>query len=104
MTTAAFCLGSDGSILVSTNLDATVPIDVCGNPAHASGGVGGGFDFNYQAGNVTFVAPATAGGKVFEYWYVMLPSQIEQVMSAQVTLYLPAGYTSSNSIIEAFYG
>jgi hypothetical protein len=53
---------------------------------------------------VTFVAPATADGKVFEYWYVMLPSQIEQVMSAQVTLYLPAGYTSSNSIIEAFYG
>jgi hypothetical protein len=103
MTTAAFCLGSDGSILVSTNLDATVPIDVCGNPAHASGGVGGGFQFNYHAGNVTFVAPAAVDGKTFVYGYVILPTGPEQVKSNQLTITLPAGYAPNGSLLEAFY-
>lgn len=68
------------------------------------GGVGGGLYFGYHAGNMTFVAPATAGGEAFEYWYVVLPTQTEQVTSAQLTLYVPAGLASSDSIIEAFYG
>ena len=103
-TTNAFCLGNDGSIFLSTNINATVSIDVCGNPAQVSGGIGGGFNFNYHAGNATFIAPATAGGKAFQYWYVLLPSQQEKVTSTQMTIDLPAGYSSSNSIIEAFYG
>jgi hypothetical protein len=65
------------------------------------GGVGGGLDFNYQAGNVTFEPPATANGMAFEFWYVALPSQTEQVTSNHFIISLPAGYVPVNSLVEA---
>ena len=103
-TTVAFRQGSDGGVFVSTNLNATVSIDICGQPVPVPGGVGGGLDFSYQPGDVTFVAPPTADGMPFKYWYVLLPSEEEQVMSNQLTVDLAAGYVSGNSFVEAFYG
>jgi len=89
---------------VSTNVGVTVSVDICGTEYSVPGGIGGGLSFGYHAGNVTFVAQATADGKAFKYWYVVLASQQEKVTSAQVTLFLPAGYAPGSSIVEAFYG
>ena len=88
---------------MSTNLNTTVSIDICGEPAAVPPGVGGGLDFSYHAGNVTFVAPTTVDGRAFVSWYVILPSGPEQVMSTQLTITLPAGYAPSDAQLEAFY-
>lgn len=68
------------------------------------GGAGGGLDFSYGVGAVTLVAPSTADGKAFQYWYVFLPSEQEKVLSDQLAIYLPAGLGFDDAIIEAFYG
>jgi hypothetical protein len=72
--------------------------------AQVPGGVGGRLDFMYEPGNATLVAPTTVGGMRFEFWYVVLPSQQEKMVSNQFSIYLPAGFAPGNSFIEAFYG
>jgi hypothetical protein len=103
-TPAPTCRGGDGSLFVATNLNATLSIDICGEHVSVAGGVGGGLAFSYSAGTLTFVAPPAIDGKSFEFWYIILPSQQEQIANNQLTISLPIGYTSNNSIIEAFYG
>jgi hypothetical protein len=88
---------------LSTNLNTTVYIDICGEPAPIPSGVGGGLDFSYHAGNLTLVAPTTVDGETFVAWYVVLPSGPQEVMSNQLTLTFPAGYAPSEALLEAFY-
>jgi hypothetical protein len=89
---------------VSTNVETPILIDICGEPAQVPAASAGGLDFSYHAGILTLVAPATADGKAFEYWYIILPSQQEQVVGTELSVAIPAGLTTGNSIIEAFYG
>lgn len=104
VTAAPSCRGDDGDVFLATNLNITAPIDICGEQVSVGGGVGGGLDYNYHAGAVTFTAPLTVGGQAFGYWVVLTPSQKQQVMSNQLTIDLPAGYSQYDTIIEAFYG
>ncbi|HEV2390677.1 MAG TPA: hypothetical protein VGS04_08140 [Nitrososphaerales archaeon] len=102
--TATSCRGSDGGVFLDTDLNSTVSIDICGQPNPVSGGLGGGLDFAYRAGNVTFVAPPTSNGMRFEFWEILLPSEQEQITGNQLTINLPAGYSPVSSFIEAVYG
>ena len=103
-TSTAACTGSDGGLFVSTNINATVVVSICGNQYPIPAGVEGGLDFAYHSGGVTLVAPSSAGGKTFEFWYVTLPSQQEQVTSPSLFIYVLPGYTPTNALIEAVYG
>ena len=99
------CRGQVGSVFISTNLDETVTLNVCGERDAVTGGIGGGLVYSYRPGNLTISAPMSApSGKTFEYWFVVLPSGTEKVETSQLSVYLPAGYSSQSVEIIAYYG
>jgi hypothetical protein len=98
------CQGIDGSIYISPNTNATTYLKICGAGYIIHGGPGGGLVFEYAAGNLTLVAPATVGGRPFQFWYVILSNGSSiRVSNTLLTLRLPPGLTSTNSIIQVFY-
>jgi hypothetical protein len=98
------CRGNDGSIFISTNIEAPAPITVCGEQLFVPGGTNGGISFSYHAGPINIVAPLTLDGKTFEYWSIVLPSGQGKQISAQTIIALPAGYSAGNALLVANYG